>query len=50
MATIECSEDLIERIDTHREEDVSREEFLAEVIGHYEAEGRFLREGYSGEP
>ncbi|MFC7141444.1 hypothetical protein ACFQMA_16590 [Halosimplex aquaticum] len=50
MATIELPDELVERIDRHCESDVTREEFLDEVLSHYETEGRFLREGYSGEP
>ena len=48
--TIEVSEEVRDKIDAHREEEVSRDQFLLEVLGHFETEGRFLREGYSGEP
>jgi len=48
--TIEVSDDLAERIDAHRDEGEDREQFLTELLDHFEVEGRFLREGYSGEP
>lgn len=48
--TIELSEEFLERVDSHREEEVSREQFLTEVLDHYETEGRFLEEGYGGAP
>ena len=48
--TIEISDELMERIESHLDEDESYEKFLEELISHYEVEGRFLREGYSGEP
>ena len=48
--TIEVSEEFRDRIDGHREEGETREEFLTEILDHFETEGRFLREGYSGEP
>lgn len=46
-ATIEISDDLLERIETHAEEDQTVEEFLEELISIYETEGAFLQEGYS---
>lgn len=48
--TIEVSQELLEEIDSHVTEDESREEFLAELVHHYEAEGNFLWEGYGGPP
>ena len=45
--TLEISDDLAERLDSHREEDQSREEFVAELVSIYETEGAFLQEGYS---
>lgn len=45
--TIEISEDLRERIDAHREEGESYEEFIEELVSVFETEGAFLREGYS---
>lgn len=43
--TIELSDDLVERIEGHCEEDETIEEFLQELISIYEQEGRFLHEG-----
>lgn len=48
--TAELSEELTARIDDHREAGVSREEFLEELLNHYESEGNMLWEGYGGEP
>ncbi|MFC4542916.1 hypothetical protein ACFO5R_13390 [Halosolutus amylolyticus] len=45
--TIEISDDLKERIDSHIEEDESYEEFIDELVSIYETEGAFLQEGYS---
>lgn len=45
--TIEISDELYERIDAHREEDETPEEFLQELVNMYETEGTFLQEGYS---
>lgn len=45
--TIELSDDLWERIDDHREEGETHEEFIAELVAMYETEGTFLQEGYS---
>lgn len=46
--TVELDDDLAERIDRIRNDDESYEEFIREVVRHYEQEGRFLREGHSG--
>ncbi|WP_232688855.1 DUF7557 family protein [Halobacterium zhouii] len=48
--TIEVSEELKERMDQHVREDEAYEEFLEELLNHYEAEGESLWEGYGGEP
>jgi predicted CopG family antitoxin len=45
--TLDISDDLRERLDDHREEGESYEEFIAELISMYETEGIFLQEGYS---
>jgi len=45
--TIEIDDDLAERLDTHCEEDETREEFIVELVSMYETEGTFLQEGYS---
>jgi hypothetical protein len=45
--TLEISDELKQRIDSHLEEDESYEEFLAELVSMYETEGTFLQEGYS---
>ncbi|WP_165874833.1 DUF7557 family protein [Natrarchaeobius oligotrophus] len=45
--TIEISDDLRERLDSHLEEDESYEEFIDELVSIYETEGAFLQEGYS---
>lgn len=45
--TIEISDELKERMDTHIEEEESYDEFLAELLSIYETDGAFLQEGYS---
>jgi predicted CopG family antitoxin len=45
--TLEISDELEDRLDRHREEDESYEEFIAELVSMYETEGAFLQEGYS---
>ncbi len=47
MPQIEISEDLKQRIDSHREEGESVEEFIDELVTIYETEGAFLQEGYT---
>ncbi len=47
MPQIEISEDLKARIDSHREEGESVEEFIEELVTIYETEGSFLQEGYT---
>ena len=48
--TLEVSEEFKERMDRHLEEGETYEEFLGELLNHYESEGEFLWEGYGGEP
>jgi ferritin-like metal-binding protein YciE len=45
--TLELSDELHERIESHLEEGESPEEFIEELVSMYETEGAFLREGYS---
>ena len=45
--TLEISDELAERIDSHREDDETREEFIEELLTIFETEGAFLQEGYS---
>lgn len=45
--TINLSDDLGERIESHLEEGETHEEFIAELVSMYETEGAFLQEGYS---
>jgi predicted CopG family antitoxin len=45
--TIEIDEELYERLDDHREEGESIEEFIEELVNMYETEGAFIQEGYS---
>lgn len=45
--TIEISDELRTRIDQHREEDESYEEFIEELVAIFETEGKFMQEGYS---
>jgi len=45
--TLEISDELAERLDRHVEEDQTYEELIEELVSMYEAEGAFLREGYS---
>ncbi|WP_225336323.1 DUF7557 family protein [Halomicrobium urmianum] len=45
--TIEIDDDLRERLDDHREEGESIEEFIETLVSMYETEGAFLQEGYS---
>lgn len=49
-STVELSEELTERIEQHLREGETHEEFIAEIIDHYEAEGQALWEGYGGPP
>ncbi|SDR15004.1 DUF7557 family protein [Natronobacterium texcoconense] len=45
--TLEIDDDLKDRIESHRDEGQSPEEFVAELVAMYETEGTFLQEGYS---
>ena len=45
--TIDISDDLYERLETHLEEDETIEEFIVELVSMYETEGAFIQEGYS---
>lgn len=45
--TIEVSDTLRDRLETHLDEDQTLEEFIEELLNMYEAEGAFLQEGYS---
>jgi hypothetical protein len=45
--TLEISDELMERLDGHLEDDETPEEFLTELLNIYESEGAYLREGYS---
>lgn len=48
--SINVSEELLEDIDSHLAEGETREEFIAELVHYYEAEGNALWEGYGGPP
>jgi hypothetical protein len=48
--TIEVSEEFLETVDNHVAADETREEFLVELVHHYESEGTSLWEGYGGPP
>lgn len=43
--TIELDDDLAERLDAHRREGESIEEFIEELVTIYEQEGRFTDSG-----
>ncbi|WP_435064446.1 DUF7557 family protein [Halobaculum sp. EA56] len=45
VTTIEISDGLANRIEGHLEDDETIPEFIEELVGIYEQEGRFLREG-----
>jgi hypothetical protein len=45
--TLEISDELRDRLDVHRDEDETYEEFIAELLAMYETQGTFLQEGYS---
>lgn len=45
--TLEISDELKERLDTHLEDDQSYEELIEELLSMYETDGAFLQEGYS---
>jgi ferritin-like metal-binding protein YciE len=43
--TIELSDELVERLEGHLEEDETMEEFIEELVNIYEQEGRFSDPG-----
>jgi hypothetical protein len=43
--TVELDDELIERIESHLEDDETIPEFIEELVAIYEQEGRFLQEG-----
>lgn len=45
--TLEISDDLGERLESHCEEGQTVEEFVEELVNIYETEGSFLQEGYT---
>ena len=45
--TLEISDDLKDRLDSHRDEGQSTEELIEELVSVYETDGTFLQEGYS---
>lgn len=47
MVTLDISDELHARLESHCEDDESIEEFLTELLAVYETEGAFLQEGYS---
>jgi hypothetical protein len=46
-STLQISDDLMERLKSHCEEDETVEELIEELVNIYETEGSFLQEGYS---
>jgi hypothetical protein len=48
--TAQLSEELTARIDQYLEDGETREEFVEELLNHYESEGNLLWEGYGGAP
>ncbi|WP_175416347.1 hypothetical protein [Natrinema versiforme] len=45
--TLEISDDLKDRLDSHCEEGETPAELIEELVSMYETEGAFLQEGYS---
>lgn len=45
--TLEISDDLKDRLDSHCDEGQSPEELVEELLSIYETEGTFVQEGYS---
>ncbi|MBZ6494285.1 DUF7557 family protein [Natrinema longum] len=45
--TLEISDDLKDRLDSHCEDGQSPAELIEELVSMYETEGAFLQEGYS---
>lgn len=44
---ISVSEETVQALDSHREDDESYDELLRELVKIYEQQGAFTREGYS---
>lgn len=49
-SSVELDDELVERIEGHLQEGETPEEFIRELLDHYEAEGQTLWEGYGGPP
>jgi len=49
-STVELSEELTARIEAHLSPGETPEEFVRELLNHYESEGNLLWEGYGGAP
>lgn len=45
--SIEISDQLYQRLNSHLDEEETCEEFIEELLNIYETEGTFLHEGYS---
>lgn len=45
--TLEISDDLKDRLESHCDEGQSPEELIEELVSIYETEGTFMQEGYS---
>lgn len=45
--TLSVSEETLEELDSHREQDESYDELLQELVRMYEQQAAFTREGYS---
>ncbi|MDG5819178.1 hypothetical protein [Natronococcus sp. A-GB7] len=45
--TLEISDELKDRLDSHCDEGQSPEELVEELVSIYETEGTFVQEGYS---
>ncbi|MFU8869097.1 hypothetical protein [Natronococcus sp.] len=45
--SLEISDDLKDRLDSHCDEGQSPEELIEELLSIYETEGTFVQEGYS---
>lgn len=49
-SSVELGEELTAGIEQHLEAGETHEEFVEELLNHYEAEGDLLWEGYGGAP
>lgn len=47
MPTVELDDELYERLERHTDDSETVTDLIADLVGHYEAEGTFLQEGYS---